>query len=227
VKKSCADRINAIKHYLRPPLFLAGALCLLNSGCATMLSGSSEKVSIQATPPEATLMVLGGPAGSLLVKSKKYGALTRKVLDLAATPLGQEDQQIIDKIGIEYFLTSLIVEYKLGLVPADTSEALAKFYKGVPAPFKKKLLEKINIEGFGPGPLAPVLKRGRVYAVVGYQPGMLIQIEAIETKFNWVTLLNIFTLGLGVPVDVYTGAWLKLDPNKLNIAVNRPVPAAQ
>jgi hypothetical protein len=40
-------------------LFLAGILLLLSSGCATMLSGSSEPVTFDSTPENATISISG------------------------------------------------------------------------------------------------------------------------------------------------------------------------
>lgn len=212
---------------IRRLLLLTGVICLLHSGCATILSGTTQRVDIQAYPSEATLMVLGGSAGSLLATSKKYGDLSRRYFDLISVMLPEADRQIVDKIGMEYFLSALIVEYKSGALPAGISPSVAKFLAEIPAPLKKKLLGKFSIEDFGVGSLAPELKRGRGYAVIGYQPGKLIRIEVIETRFNRMTLLNVFTLGLGVPVDLWTGAWRTLDPNRLNVTLNTLMPASR
>jgi hypothetical protein len=38
----------------------------------------------------------------------------------------------------------------------------------------------------------------------------------VETRFNFVSILNIFTLGLGFIVDALTGAWLSLHPSELS-----------
>ncbi len=189
-----------------------------------MFSGTREEVKIQARSADTTLMVLGGPVGPLLAQTKKYGELTRTVLDLASKHLSKDDRKMIDKIGIEYFISALIVEYKSGKLPEGTSKGLVKFYSGLPSEFKKILLDKFAIEDFGVGSLSPELDRGHQYAVVGYQPGKLVQIEVIDTKFNWTTLWNILNFGMGVPVDIWTGAWLKLTPSHLDVAVDKPMP---
>lgn len=169
-------------------------------------------------------MVLGGPVGPLLAKTKKYGDLTRSILDLASKHLSKEDRKMIDKIGVEYFISSLIVEAKSGKLPEGTSQNVTKFYSGLPPYFKNMILEKFATEDYGVGSLSPELQRGHEYAVVGYQGGKMVQIEVIDTKFNWVTLWNVLNFGIGVPIDIWTGAWLKLTPSRIDVVVDKPMP---
>ncbi len=185
------------------------------SGCATIFSGSSQKVSIRITPEDSTIMVFGGATGAALAKIGKVAHVQRRILELLSPALTAEDREFIAAVGIERFLTNLVLEVKTGRMPTDTTQQLAEIYARIPRPLKEKLVGAIGLEAFGVGRLDVELDRGEIYAVIGWRTGSDLKIKSIDGKFNWTTLWNIFNGGLGVPVDLYTGAWLKLAPSNL------------
>jgi hypothetical protein len=204
---------------------LALILILGVSGCATIFSGSSQKVSIRVTPEDSTIIVLGGATGAALAKIGKVAYIQRRILELLSPAVSAEDREFIAAVGIERFLTTLILEMKTGRVPTDTTQQLAELYARIPRPVKEKIIGTIGLEAFGVGKLDVVLDRGEIYAVIGWRTGSDLKIRSIDGSFNWATLWNILNLGLGVPIDLYTGAWLKLAPAKLELTLT-PIPQA-
>jgi hypothetical protein len=204
---------------------LAILLILVIPGCATIFSGSSQRVSIRATPEDTTIIVLGGPTGAAIAKVAKVAHLQRRVLGLLAGTLRPEDEQLILEVGLERFITGLILDVKTGQVPPDTTAQLGELYRRIPRPIKDKLVSTFGLEAFGVGRVDEKLDRGENYAVNGWRTGSVVKIRSIDGSFNWATLWNILNLGLGVPVDLYTGAWLKLSPASLDLAL-QPLPAA-
>lgn len=193
------------------------------SGCATIFSGSSQNVSIRVTPEDSTIIVLGGATGAALAKVGKVAYIQRRILELLSPAVSAEDREFIAAVGIERFLTNLILEMKTGRVPTDTTQQLAEIYARIPRPLKEKIMGTIGLEAFGVGSLDVELDRGEIYAVIGWRTGSDIKIRSIDGSFNWATLWNILNLGLGVPIDLYTGAWLKLAPSKLEFTLE-PIP---
>ncbi len=193
-------------------------------GCATILSGSSQRVSIRATPEDTTIIVLGGATGAAVAKVAKVAALQRRVLGLLEGTLTPEDSQLIASVGIERFITDLILEAKTGQVPADTTAQLGALYQRIPRVLKDKLVRSFGLEAFGVGQVDVTLDRGEIYAVIGWRSGSIVKVSSIDGKFNWTTLWNVLTLGLGVPIDLYTGAWLKLSPSKVQLTL-QPLPS--
>lgn len=193
-------------------------------GCATILSGSSQRVSIRATPEDTTIIVLGGPTGAAVAKVAKVASLQRRVLGLLEGRLSPEDSQLIASVGIERFITDLILEAKTGQLPADTTAQLGQLYQRIPQVLKDKLVRSFGLEAFGVGQVDVELDRGEIYAVIGWRSGAIMKVSSIDGSFNWTTLWNILTLGLGIPIDLYTGAWLKLSPSKLTLTL-QPLPS--
>jgi hypothetical protein len=48
-------------------------------------------------------------------------------------------------------------------------------------------------------------------------------IESIDGKLNWVILVNVLNAFLGVPIDMLTGAWMNLTPERMELTL----PAAE
>ncbi|MBZ0236497.1 MAG: hypothetical protein K8M05_29490 [Deltaproteobacteria bacterium] len=200
-------------------------LVLAIPGCATIFSGSSQKVTVTATPSDSTIIVLGGATGAAVAKIGKVADLQQRVLGLLHGELSAEDRELIAAVGIERFITGLIVEVKTGQTPAGTTEELARLYERIPRPIKDRLVSTIGLEAFGVGRVDVELDRGEIYAVIGWRAGADIEIKSIDGSFNWTTLWNVLNFGLGVPVDLYTGAWLKLAPPRLELRLE-PISAA-
>lgn len=207
-------------HRLLPLLLLIAV-----SGCATIFSGSSQRVSIRATPEDSTIIVLGGATGAAMAKIGKVAYIQRRMLELLSPALSAADREFIAAVGIERFLTSLILEMKTGRMPSDTTQQLAEVFARIPRPLKEKIMGTLGLEAFGVGKLDVVLDRGEIYAVIGWRTGSDLEIRSIDGSFNWATLWNILNLGIGVPIDLYTGAWLKLAPAKLVLELE-PIPQA-
>lgn len=207
---------------------LVAALAILSllaiPGCATIFSGSSQRVSIRATPEDTTIIVLGGATGAAIAKVAKVAALQRRVLGLLGGALGPDDEALITEVGLERFLTGLILEVKTGQVPTDTTAQLGALYQRIPRALKDKLVGSLGLEAFGVGRVDAVLDRGEIYAVIGWRAGSVMKLSSIDGSFNWTTLWNILNFGLGVPIDILTGAWLKLSPSTLELAL-QPLPA--
>jgi hypothetical protein len=195
------------------------------AGCATIFSGSSQKVTITANSPDATIIVLGGPIGAAVAKVGKLAALQARLLELLPASLTPAQRQLFGSTPIEYLITSLVMEVKTGQPPQGITAELAQLYAEIPRPVKERLVREFGLETFGVGRVEAVLERGEIYAVIGWKAGFNVQLRAIDGTFNWTTLWNVLNLGIGVVVDVYTGAWLKLSPSKVELSLV-PTPAA-
>ena len=64
---------------------------------------------------------------------------------------------------------------------------------------------------WGKAPRRPNLERGQPYTVIAWAPGRKARMEVIGVRPNWWTFLNVLNLGLGLLIDIPTGAWLKLE----------------
>lgn len=189
-------------------------LATLQFGCATIFSGSKEEIRIDSNPSGATVIVLGGAMASLI----KYGVKSRELVRIFAGSLSEADRNFLETHDVESLLTWIVLDVRGRAASHESSSAkVAEVLAKLPKSLKEAVLEKFGLKEFATAPVNTELSRGTGYAVIGWQPGSKIRLEVIESKFNWVTLWNVLNLGLGVPIDMYTGAWMKLTPTELKL----------
>jgi hypothetical protein len=186
-------------------------------GCATIFSGSSTKVRIESDPQGAGVVVIGGGAASMILKAQKIANLADRVLAKLSPHVPSESvnelrmYSLEDMVGI--IALSLTSPMSMSFLSENTRAAIAK----LPRPVTDAVLDMIGIEETGKTPMSVTLKKGAAYAVVVAPDGKPPKIVGLKTKFDMLVLLNFLNLFLGVPIDILTGAWMDLGPEKIHV----------
>lgn len=188
------------------------ALTLALSGCATIFTGTSQKVTVETNPPGATVIVVGTPMASVLLAGSKSTEVTRTLLAIVGPLVGDETRRRLEVLDFDVLLTRLAL-WSRDRVPPE----LGATAQVLPPEIKRRLVEVIGIQDIGPSPLAVKLRKGRKYAVIAWQEGYVVRTAGIDMEFNWVVLVNVFNAFLGVPIDIITGAWFNLSPSRLQL----------
>ena len=63
--------------------------------------------------------------------------------------------------------------------------------------------------------------RAAGYAVVVARGDQVPKVVGIKSSFDFLVLLNVFNLFLGVPIDILTGAWMDLGPEKITVRFSK------
>ncbi|MCB1179992.1 MAG: hypothetical protein KDK36_20610 [Leptospiraceae bacterium] len=199
------------------PLFLITALSLNN--CATIFSGTSQDVEINAKPQGTTIIILGGTIGKII----RYGAKIQSFIDIFSEYLDEEDKKVLERYSFESLITAVILEVR-GVVPVERSmsQEVAKVLAKIPRSYKVKVLNTFGMEEFALAPVKTELKTSGGYAVIGYMSGKKIVVKEINTRLNWTILWNVLNGFILLPIDVLTGAYKKLTPLELDMELNEP-----
>lgn len=184
-------------------------------GCATILSGTRQTVTLESVPPGAPVVVVGGAAAQLAVKLQKATQVRDLALKILQPVVSPELAAIMQQASPDELVTQLVILTQRGEIPPEWIQKAGTAVAKIPQPVVEKIVEQLGIEGIGATPYQVELKKGRPWAVVSWQVGHRGKLMVIDTKFNWICLLNILTAGLGMIVDVATGAWLSLDPTQV------------
>jgi hypothetical protein len=189
---------------------------LLASGCASLFSGRSQRITVETNPPGALVVVLDSPAAPILLTARRSSDLARRAVGLLAPFLSDEERARLSALELDELVTRLVGWARLDMIPPELAGAdLSR----VPPALKGRLLSFLGVAHAGPSPAVVKLKKGRQYAVLAWQPGHGARMAAVEMKFNFVTLLNVFNAFLGVPIDMLTGAWFNLKPSRLELTL--------
>ncbi len=178
---------------------------------------------VVSTPPGATVVVLGGLPANVALRAKQVSELREPALALLGPVLPEEARAAVQAWSID----ELVLLTRLSELPPELVTSAGDFLRLVPGPIVSKLAELLGVEGAGVTPTQFELGKGKPYALVTWQPGSGAKLLTLDTRFNWVTLLNIFN-GLipGLVIDVLTGAWLNLTPDEVSYTL-APLPAAR
>ena len=186
-------------------------------GCATIFSGTSTKVRIESEPSGANVVVLGGGAASMILKAQKIAGLADRILDKIGPHVPKESVAELKKHSLEEMVgiiaLSLTSPLSMTFLSAETRTAI----NNIPKPIKDAVLDMIGIEEIGHTPMSVNLKKGGAYAFVVAPEGKAPKIVGLKSSFDLLVLLNVLNLFIGVPVDVLTGAWMDLGPEKVHV----------
>ena len=184
-------------------------------GCATIFSGRTQKISIETTPPQATVVVVGGTAGTAILRAKDLSDVAKTTLALLEGHVSKKTFNSLELLDSEELITKLVVWLKFDEAPGEADRESSQVFAKIPQTVRDKILSVAGLEEVSVTPTEIELKRGRSYAVVASKSGYQSTISEVKSQFNWITALNVFNLFLGVPVDMITGAWRDLEPEHL------------
>ena len=190
---------------------------VFQTGCASIFSGSSAKIRIESQPGDADVVVIGGGVASMILKAKSVAGLADSIIAKLQPHVPENSMKELKKQSLEDLVgiiaLSMTSPFTLGFLSEDTRKALAN----IPPPVKDAILHLIGIEKTGKTPMTVTLKKGAGYAVVVARGNEVPKVVGIKTSFDFLVLLNILNLFLGVPIDILTGAWLDLGPEKITV----------
>jgi len=192
---------------------------LLCSGCATILTGNRTAVSFASDPPGANVVVIRGPAAEVASQAHDFGLLREQVMQVISPFVPAQVRPILERTSPDELLTQLVLWTKLGEVPPEWVAATGNALDKLPEPVAEQLGDLLGIEALAKAPARIELKKGEERAVIAWKKGRHAKLLTIDTRFNWVTLLDVFTLGIGLIVDVADGAWFDLEPRELQFSL--------
>ena len=202
-------------------VFCLAGLAATHTGCASIFSGSSAKIRIESDPSPADVVVIGGGAASMILKAQKIAGLADSIIAKLSPHMPENSMKELRKQSLEDLVgivaLSMASPFSLGFLSEDTRKALAN----LPKPVKDAVLDLIGIEETGQTPMSVTLKKGAGYAVVVARGNQVPKVVGIKTSFDFLVLLNVFNLFLGVPIDILTGAWMDLGPEKITVRFSK------
>lgn len=199
---------------------------LLGSSCATIFKGTRRDVAF-TSEPRSTAVVIGGAVGNVLAKVHDVDQARAVILKFISPVLEPEARQFFETLTADQLLTTLFAILRPTQQTNDTIDELGGLYAQVPPPVRSLIAKVIYVEGGGYTPMSINLKKGDEYAGIAWAPGRRAHLLVVDTHFDFVSLLNVFTLGVGFIVDALTGAWFDLDAAvSWELAPSLPAPAA-
>ena len=191
------------------------SVAVSQTGCATIFSGTSTRVKIDCDHPKASVVVIGGGAASMILKAQKIAGLADRIIDKLSPHVPQDSMDELRKHSLEEMVgiiaLSLTSPMSMMFLSEKTRDAIAK----IPKPVRDAVLSMIGIEAVGRTPMTVTLKKQGSYAIVVAPEGKAPRIVGTKASFDFLVLLNVFNLFLGVPVDILTGAWFDLGPESV------------
>jgi hypothetical protein len=201
-----------------PLLVLALAAASSQVGCATIFSGTSSKIRIESNPSGANVVVIGGGTASMILKAKQIAGIADKILAQLGPHVPKDSIAELKKHSLEDMVgiiaLSLSNPLSMGFLSENTRAAIAS----VPAPVREAVLDMIGIEETGKTPMSVTLDKGvAAYAIVVAPEGKAPKIVGLKNEFDFIVLLNVLNLFIGVAVDALTGAWFDVGPEKVMV----------
>lgn len=189
-------------------------VAVFTSGCATIFTGTRQEIAFSSQPPSSTV-VLGGTPAEILAKVKDLNDAKDFLVRLFAPLLPADARAFLEALSPDELLTFIVAATNPTPPAAEALDAVGDVYARAPRILREVVAKSLFVQGFGTTPLALELKKGAEYAAISWAPGRRARLLVVETRFNFVTLLNVFTLGIGFVVDVLTGAMFNLAPSEL------------
>lgn len=196
---------------MRPALV---TLLVLSSGCATIFTGTRQDIAFTSRPTSSAV-VLGGPPAEVLAKVKDVTATKDFFVKLFSPLLPDDARRFLEALNPDELLSFIVAATNPTAATAGTVDSVGDVYAKAPAILRDVVAKNVFIQGFGSTPLTLNLKKGAEYAAISWAPGRRARLLIVETRFNFVALLNVFTLGVGFVVDLLTGAMFNLTPEHL------------
>ncbi|MBI2932803.1 MAG: hypothetical protein HYY16_14240 [Planctomycetes bacterium] len=191
---------------------VAAFLAVAQMGCATILSGTSDKVQIDCEPVGSTCVVIGeGGIGGLLVTATQANVGLRKILEMVAPHMSPEARETLKKVDFNDLVASLVMWARLDQAPPDFVAGFGTLIKSLPKALVEDILDALGLKEFGISPFTVKLKKGKMWGVLCFKEGYKARIDLVGLRFNAVTLLNALNLFLGCFVDLATGAMFNLE----------------
>lgn len=210
------DVKRGLRHSVTPMrLLLFSCVAVVSTGCATVLSGTRQDVSFVSSP-SSTAVVLGGLPADILTKVKDLSEAKDFIVRLISPGLTDEARRFLDSLNPDELLTMLFVVLHPTAETSSTVDRAGQLYARTPQLVRDVVSRLISVNAAGSTPFTADLRKGKEYAAIAWAPGRRARLLVVETRFNFVSLLNIFTLGLGFIVDALTGAWLSLHPSEVS-----------
>ncbi len=207
---------------------LLALLCSLCTGCATILSGSSQEVSFRSDPQQAAFVVVGGTVGKYMITASKTSDTAQKLRTVLAPHLDRETTEFLRQFTLEELISYLVIYANPGQLAAAIPDDVTAVLNTLPKSILKTALGQIGIETFGVTPTTEALDTDSSYIVLGYLDGRKVDTFVIETERNGYVFLNVLTLGLGLIVDLISGAWCELDTDTVQLTLPaQPAPSAK
>lgn len=198
---------------MRPLLLLAVFLSTMS--CATVLSGTRQDITF-ASDPASTTVVLGGAPAEILAKVKEVSDAKDFVVRLLGSALPEDARRFLEALTPDELLTMLVAVLQPSVATSNTVDRIGDLYARTPQLVRDVVTRTFFVAGAGTTPMTLNLKKGSEYAAIAWAPARRAKLVVVETRFNFVSLLNVFTLGLGFVVDALTGAWFSLHPTELS-----------
>ena len=209
--------MNASKRLLLGLVLLLG----LQTGCASIFTGTRQHVEIQTSPSGAQVVVIGGKAGLAVLAVSKFGSVTGPVLRLLGSNLDAAGQDSLKSLEPAGFIISIVLALQgtpTSLIPEETAQMIAT----IPGSLRKKVLTVLAVKSQGASPHRCELKKGGPYAVLAWTEGYRGRGRTLGVSLNGTVFLNIFNFFvIGVPIDILTGAWMNLDPEKMHVSLEK------
>lgn len=187
------------------------AVLVFASGCATIFTGTRQDISFASQPPSTTV-VLGGAAGEVLAKVKDVTATKDFFVRLFAPLLPDDARRFLEALNPDELLSFIVAATKPTAATGAVVDSVGDVYARAPPILRDVVAKNLFVQAVGTTPLTANLKKGAEYAAISWAPGRRARLLIVETRFNFVTLLNVFTLGVGFIVDLLTGAMFNLEP---------------
>lgn len=195
--------------------FVVLAVVGLASSCATIFTGTRQDIQFTSRPSSSTV-VLGGPPAEVLAKAKDVTAAKDFFVKLFSPLLPDDARRFLEALNPDELLSFIVAAANPGAAAASTVDSVGDVYAKAPSILRDVVAKNVFIQGFGSTPLTLSLKKGSEYAAISWAPGRRARLLIVETRFNFVSLLNIFTLGVGFVVDLLTGAMFTLTPEQVD-----------
>ena len=191
------------------------AVAMSTTGCATIFSGTSTKVRIESDPSGANVVVVGGGAASMILKAQKIAGLADRIIAKLGPHVPKDSVDELKKHSLEEMVGIIALSLTSPMSMGFLSEKTRAAINSIPKPIKDAVLDMIGIEEIGHTPMSVNLKKGGAYAIVVAPEGKAPKIVGLKSSFDLLVLLNVLNAFLGVPIDILTGAWMDLGPEKV------------
>lgn len=203
---------------------------LTQVGCATIFTGTRQDVSMTSIPPGSTVVVVSGTPATLALKAKKVSDFKDSLIGIFGGALPPEARAFLLSLSTDELITQLVLWTRAADAPPELVAGVGQINQVlsvVPGFVKDKISDFLGIAAIGTTPFTQNLHKGKEYAIVTWQKGHRARLLEVSTKFNWVTLLNVFVGIVPVVVDLISGSWLNLTPTEVSYTLDPLPPGAQ
>jgi hypothetical protein len=208
---------------------LAGAalwtILIAQSGCASVFSGTHQEVRFVSDPPGASVIVVGGSAGELVLDAKKQSDRLQIAIAMLRSMAPEEYGPALarlEALRADELIPKLVTWLEESRLPAELASLPPV---AIPRGAKMVVLEVLGVGPCGATPYTGEVRRGSKYAVIVRLEGYRPKIVALDESFNWVFLLNIFNAFMLCPVDIVSGSWYGVDADEVVVTLE-PEPRA-